>query len=58
MPTTDTPWYGPYSPWISDEEKSEAINRMTRDLKDWRARVDAEDAEKRRVGSESPNPTL
>lgn len=41
MTTTDEePWYGPYSPFISQEEKNEAINRMTWQLARWRLEQD------------------
>jgi hypothetical protein len=31
-------WYGPLSPFVSDAEKNEAVNRIDRDLAEWRKR--------------------
>lgn len=37
-------WYGPLSPWITDAEKNDAINRMDRQLAEWRRRNAMEEA--------------
>ena len=37
----ERPWDGPLSPWVSDSEKSDAVNRIARDLAGWREKEDA-----------------
>lgn len=37
----EQPWYGPFSPFINDTEKNEAVNAIERDLALWRARQPA-----------------